>query len=176
MPETVIDDDDQDKLEQCAELFNRECIYYDIDDLNGVTVPGGDECRVVHHNIQSLPSKFDDLKIFVDCLHTNGKKPDFILLCETFLTISNDNMFHIDGYNFVYHNRTKSRGGVGIYITSNIRYSVRTDLCLNIEGEFESILIEAESLTTDLLLGRSTAFLVQAQLHLLNVMIKFWNN
>jgi hypothetical protein len=140
----VIDDDEQDRLEQCGELFNRECIYYDVDDLKGVTVPGGDEYRVVHHNIQSLPSKFDDLKIFLDCMNSNGKKPDFILLCETFLTIRNDNMFHLDGYNFECHNRTRPRG-VGIYIKSNIHYSMRTDLGLNIEGEFESFFIEAKS-------------------------------
>ena len=29
------DDDDQDRLEQCHERFNRECIYDDVDDLNG---------------------------------------------------------------------------------------------------------------------------------------------
>ena len=61
------------------ERFNRECIYYGVDDLKGATVPGGDECRVVHHNIKSLPSKFDDLKIFLDCLNSNGKISDFLL-------------------------------------------------------------------------------------------------
>ena len=51
-----------------------------------------------------------------------AKKQDFILICETFLTIINDNMFHIDGYNFVCRNRTNPQrgGGVGIYIKSNI--------------------------------------------------------
>jgi len=43
-------------------------------------------------------------------------------------------MFHIDGYNFVCRNRTKQRGGVDIYIKYNVRYSMRTDLGLNIEG------------------------------------------
>lgn len=62
-------------------------------------------------------------------------------------------MFQINGYNFVCRNRTKSRGGVGIYITSNIRYSVRTDLGLNIEGEFESIFIEAKSINHRFIVG-----------------------
>ena len=59
-------------------------------------IPGEDEYRVVHHNIQSSPSKFDYQKILLDCLNSNGEKY-FILLCETFLNISNDNMCHING-------------------------------------------------------------------------------
>ena len=47
MTEAVIDDDDdQDRLAQCGELFNIECIYYDVDDLKDVTVPGRGECSV----------------------------------------------------------------------------------------------------------------------------------
>ena len=84
MTEAMIDDDDQDRLEQCDELFNRECIYYDVDDLKGVTVPGGNEYRVVHHNIQSLPSKFDDLKIFLDCMNSNGKKQTLFYYVKLF--------------------------------------------------------------------------------------------
>ena len=74
MTENVIDDDDdRDRLEQYGEPFNRECIYYDVDNLKGAAVPGGDEYRVLHHNIQSLPSKFDDLKILLDYVNSNGK-------------------------------------------------------------------------------------------------------
>jgi len=42
MTDPVIeDDDDHDRLVQCGEHFNRECRYYDVDDLKGATVPGG---------------------------------------------------------------------------------------------------------------------------------------
>ena len=41
MIEAVIDNDDQDRLEQCGEQFNRECIYYGVDDFKDVAVPGG---------------------------------------------------------------------------------------------------------------------------------------
>ena len=99
----------------------------------------------MHHNIQSLPSKFDDLKILLDSMSENDKKPDFIL-CETFLTTRNEDMFKINGYNFVCRNRSKPyRGGVALYIKENIHFSERTDLSINIEGEFESIFIEAKS-------------------------------
>ena len=64
-------------LAKCGELFHKECSYYDVDDLKDITVPGGSEYRVMHHNIQSLPSKFDDLKILLDSMSENDKKPDF---------------------------------------------------------------------------------------------------
>ena len=145
MTETIFDDEDQDILAKCGELFHKECSYYDVDDLKDITVPGGSEYRVMHHNIQSLPSKFDDLKILLDSMSENDKKPDFILLCETFLTTRNEDMFKINGYNFVCRNRSKPRGGVALYIKENIHFSERTDLSINIEGEFESIFIEAKS-------------------------------
>ena len=95
MTETIFDDEDQDILAKCGELFHKECSYYDVDDLKDITVPGGSEYRVMHHNIQSLPSKFDDLKILLDSMSENYKKPDFILLCETFLTTCNEDMFKL---------------------------------------------------------------------------------
>ena len=145
MTETIFDDEDDDILTQCGKLFHTECCYYDVDDLKNITVPGGSEYRVMHLNIQSLSSKFDDLKILLECMNENNKKPDFILLCETFLTVRNENMFKINGYNFVCRNRSKPRGGVALYIKASIHFSERTDLNMNIEGEFESIFIEAKS-------------------------------
>ena len=101
------DDDDQDRLEQCSERFNKECIHYDVDDLEGAAIPEWGQYKVVHHNIQSLSNKFDDLKLLFGWMNSNGKATDAILLSQTFLRISNDNMFHIDGSNFVYRTRTK---------------------------------------------------------------------
>jgi len=61
-------------FEQCGELINIECTYFDVDNLKCVTVSGGGEYKEVYHSIQSLLSKFDDLKIFLDCVNSNGKK------------------------------------------------------------------------------------------------------
>ena len=80
MTQAVIDDANEDRLEHCGEHFNRECIYYVVDDLKGAAVPGGDEYRLLHHNIQSLPSKFDDLKVLLDCMNSNGKKTRLYLI------------------------------------------------------------------------------------------------
>ena len=50
------------------------------------------------------------------------------------------------GYNFIYTNRIScSRGGIAIYVKSNIEYKLRDDLSIFEEAEFESILIETIS-------------------------------
>ena len=69
--------------------------------------------------------------------------PDYILLCETFLTDQTASLYQIPGYKLVHKSRTaKTRGGVAIYIRDNIPFHVREDLGYFIEGEFESIFIE----------------------------------
>ncbi len=71
---------------------------------------------------------------------------EFILLCETFLNDRNQNLYAIEGYNLETRNRAmNSRGGVAIYIRSDISYKRRNDLELNIDGEFESIFVETLS-------------------------------
>jgi len=128
---------------KCAKLFAKDCNYYDLEEVKHVSVPGPKELRIMHINIQSLPSKFDNLKILVDELDQLGKHLDLILICETFLNSSNAHMYNIPGFNFVCHNRTCSAGGgVAIYINNNIDFKERSDLDLNIDGEFESVFVE----------------------------------
>ena len=37
------------------------------------------------------------------------------------------------------------RGGVAMYISNKYNYAERIDLCINVEGEFESIAIEVDT-------------------------------
>jgi hypothetical protein len=83
----------------------------------------------MHLNIQSLPSKFDNLKIMLYRMQDIGKRLDFILLCETFLTMTNAHMFNIDGCNFVCYNRKNSSRGVLQYIYE-ITLIILSDLIL----------------------------------------------
>ncbi len=70
----------------------------------------------------------------------------FILLCETYLNNINYNQFKIPGYTFVQTNRSHvGLSGVGIYIREKITFKIR-DISLFIEGEFESIFVEATHL------------------------------
>jgi len=87
----------------------------------------------LHLNIQSLPAKFDNLKILFSELYTNNIEIDFILIYL--------NHFKISGYSLVYQNRINlRRGGVAIYINSKRNYKPRDDLALNVLGIFESII------------------------------------
>ena len=78
----------------------------------------------------------------------NGVELSFILLCETFLHDGHSNIFELPGYNLVHTNRiNRSRGGVVIYVKSDIEYKIRDDISIFDEGEFESIFIETNSCT-----------------------------
>ncbi len=79
-------------------------------------------------------------------MEDTGFKPDFVLLCETWLTDINCGLFKLNGYNLVEKHSVQSRGGgVCIYVRRGIRYSRREDLSLFQEGCFESIFIETHS-------------------------------
>jgi exonuclease III len=62
-------------------------------------------------------------------LDENNSKPDVILLCETWLSSLNYDLFSIVGYNFVDNHRFHAKcGGVAIYIRKGIGYKMRDDL------------------------------------------------
>ena len=100
----------------------------------------------LHINIHGLASKFDQLKNLIHELRNSNIKVHFILLCETFLTEANAELFPLPGYSFS-HNCRKSRakGGIALYISDEFTFIERSDLSINIEGEFESIIIEIKN-------------------------------
>ena len=50
---------------------------------------------------------------------------------------------NIDGYNFVYKNRrVRSGGGVGLYLSNNLDYRIRTDIYADEDEVIESLFIE----------------------------------
>ena len=107
----------------------------------------------MHLNIQSLPAKFDQLKLLISNLNDQHIYLDFILLCETFLTDNIANQFNISGYDMVYKNRQSNRGGVAIYINSKLNYKLREDLMINQPGIFESIFVEIQSPRLNAIVG-----------------------
>ena len=102
-------DGDCDEAEQRLNLFNGDCNYYELEDIEDVSIRGMHEYRVVQLNIQSLPSKFDNLKNMLQRIEIIGKPLDFVLLCEPFLTQVNENNVAIDGYNLVKYTRNNRR-------------------------------------------------------------------
>ena len=128
-------------------ILNNDSIYCDTDNINEVPhFFNSSKYCALHLNIHSLPSKFDELQLLINDLKNNGICLHFILLCETFLNTNNADRFHIPGYSFLYQNRTNSnRGGIGLYLSNEFNFKERPDLCINDEGEFESLLVEIDA-------------------------------
>ena len=64
-------------------------------------------------------------------------------ISETWINNDNESLIHLPGYSFVNINRkTKSFGGVGMFIPSALTYRVRNDLNLQKDDIIESIFIE----------------------------------
>ena len=62
---------------------------------------------------------------------------DANILCETFLSDTNHDLFTIPGYTFISRHREHYRqGGVGIYVKNNINLIIRDDLSIVIEKSF----------------------------------------
>lgn len=125
--------------------------YFDLEQLtsflhNNDNEDTSYEYRSLHLNIQSLPAKFDALKLLIHEFHEKLIELDFIMLCETFLKDETTHHFDIPGYNLVYKNRPgASRGGVAIYVHKKFDFKMRDDLVINIPGTFESIFIEIQN-------------------------------
>ena len=123
---------------------NIDSLYYGIDDLYKCDVIKRNHniCRM-HLNIRSLPDKFDKLKLLLSQLDNVNVNIDFILICETYLTESNHDLFHLPGYNFISRHRKQTKcGGVGMYISDKYNYITRDDISLFVEHSFESVFVE----------------------------------
>lgn len=170
MTDTLIDHVPMDKefnlsgyLNKCADdedhinpLWNINSDYHVIENLKDnlqLNSQMPHEYATLHLNIQSLPAKFDKLKLLLNELKEQTIELDFVLLCETFITDNMASHFTLPGYNFVYNNRSKSRGGVAIYINNKFNFIRRHDLELFYEGEFESIFVEIQSKEHNAIIG-----------------------
>lgn len=118
------------------------CEYYLPNDfnqqINGVNVENS--LSFLHLNTRSIVNKFDSLKQLI-----NSFKIPFqvIGLTETWLNDTNDDLFEIEDYSFVNVNRhSKNGGGIGIYISNQLKYKLRTELILNYQNIIESVFIE----------------------------------
>ena len=100
-------------------ILSVDSSYCDVDNSNDSldTFKRATYCAL-HLNIHSLPSKHSQLKELLSRLKDMGVDIHFILLCETFLTTENADIYQIPGYKCIHQSRTTiSRGGVAIYIS-----------------------------------------------------------
>ena len=101
------------------ETYNEEldkCDYIDYGDAIKVS---SNDLLVLQLNIRGLYSKITRLKSLLNDV-TNGKKPDILLICETWQN-KNGPTPVLEGYEFVSKNRThKLGGGVGIFVSKKL--------------------------------------------------------
>ena len=77
--------------------------YYDLDILLDSHLTGNSfQYKVMHFNIHGLSNKFGDLKAMIIDLADRNVDLDFILLCETFLTNENADLFNIPGFRLLH--------------------------------------------------------------------------
>lgn len=63
--------------------------YIDTDNIQATLKDINAKYSCLHLNIQSLPSKFDNLKDLLQILNDANTDIDYILMCETFLNDNN---------------------------------------------------------------------------------------
>ena len=102
---------------------------YEVDELKHLIRPNENmEYTAIHINIHSIPAKFDKLKILLSSLQHINIDIQFILMCITFLSDNNCDLYNIPGYNMICKNRPPGkRGGIAIYIQKHITYKHRPD-------------------------------------------------
>jgi len=98
---------------------------------------------IISLNIQSLNSKFLELKCFIDNLVNSGIAIDMIILQETW-QINFSDLLALPNYQpLILKNRNNMRGGgVGVYIKKGINFKIRNDLEKFQIKTFENIVVE----------------------------------
>ena len=100
-------------------------VYKDITELIHVLKSKKNNFTILSLNIQSLNSKFDQLKILISVLEECGCKIGAICIQETWLSDTDDtSIFQLDGYALIsQHNISSNHGGVAIYLSKAYDYN-----------------------------------------------------
>ena len=98
-------------------------------------------------NIQSLPSKLDNLKILLDNLESNSNINIPILnLQETWLDELQETSIYFQNFNIEYKHKINGKigGGLAILIRKNLNYTVRKDISFPQDKQhiYDSLFIE----------------------------------
>ena len=96
-----------------------------------------------HLNIRSLQNKVDELSTLLSTLNI---KFSVVGITKTWLQDTPLGV-NTDGYNFVYKNLSvRSGGGVGLYLSENLDYRIRTDIYVDEDEVMESFVPMRETL------------------------------
>jgi hypothetical protein len=97
---------------------------------------------ILSMNIQSLNSKFNELKLFLADFEKNGVNIVAVALQEIW-QIQHDDLIQIPNYNFVYLQRNGMKGGgVGFYIKNDVKFKKIDRLSEMQNRVFECLTVE----------------------------------
>ena len=95
--------------------------------------------NLIHINARSLKKNIEQIRSLINNISSTITA---IAISETWLTDNLQDVFFLNGYNFISKNRNgKLGGGVGIFVCSSLNYIVRNDLC-RMSDFIECIFIE----------------------------------
>ena len=95
---------------------------------------------LLHLNIRSISNKFDSFNNLIDTLNIPFQ---VIGLTETWLNDNNMDCYTLNEHKFFGSNRPNKRGGgVGLYISKQLKFKSRNDLDKNVEDTIETKFIE----------------------------------
>ena len=118
-----------------------KCQYTDISEFNIAKQNSLKSFSLLHLNTASLVCHFDDLSSMLSLLNLDF---DVIGISETRIKEDSPPVTNIDmpNYFFLSNPTSSSAGGTGLYISNNLAYKPRPDLCIHKSKELESTFIE----------------------------------
>ena len=111
------------ELEQLLKLENG-CEYSDVSDqiLDQAATSANNSINILHLNIRSICKNHDQLVMLLKDLCDKGIVVHVIVLCETFLTNSNQALVDIENYTAVHRPRLSERGGgISAYLHDSVK-------------------------------------------------------
>ena len=128
-------------LDNNENQININCKYVTNDQLNQMSSNQNGSLTLLNVNIRIIGKNLDTLEL---CLKTLDHKFTVIRLSETYLKDKPFDYYQLPGYIFEYVKQSRSwKGGVGIFISNNVKYKLRHYLC-KANTHFESCFIEIE--------------------------------
>ena len=116
-----------------------DCSYFSESQLVSVSRSQPNDLFFAHLNVRSLNKNFDQLRDFLNELKFNSS---VIGVSETWLKDTPSPLFSVEGFSLFTNNRTEKRGGgVGFYVSDNLKAKVIEELSIKSE-DIEAIFID----------------------------------
>ena len=115
------------------QFLDINCCYLNPDDLSDSLLNvNSNDLVVYHNNIRSLKKNFSKVQdeLFYNC----SNYPDILAFTETRISKDTSNIPSLEGYSFEHVDAPHAIGGVGVYLSNSISYTVINNLHIDSTG------------------------------------------